>query len=85
MQCPMCEHDKSSVKDCRPTEGGSTRRRRFCHNCEHRFTTFEILATEIEATDELIKMAEGLNSLSPRDMQILRATLNAMQQHGEEK
>ena len=85
MQCPLCSHNKSSVKDCRPTENGRNRRRRHCHNCGHRFTTFEILGVEKDAADEMLAMANSLNSLSPRDMQILRATLNAMQQHGEEK
>ena len=41
MICPFCKKDDTSVVDSRPTEDGSTiRRRRLC-NCGERFTTFE--------------------------------------------
>ena len=42
MRCPFCSHDASQVKDSRPTEDGSSiRRRRQCEDCGARFTTFE--------------------------------------------
>jgi transcriptional repressor NrdR len=42
MRCPFCGHAESQVKDSRPSEEGSSiRRRRFCPECESRFTTFE--------------------------------------------
>lgn len=42
MRCPFCNHDDTQVKDSRPSEDGSSiRRRRFCPACESRFTTFE--------------------------------------------
>jgi len=42
MRCPFCNHDDTAVKDSRPSEDGSSiRRRRFCPACESRFTTFE--------------------------------------------
>lgn len=42
MRCPFCSHNDTQVKDSRPSEDGSTiRRRRFCPNCNSRFTTFE--------------------------------------------
>ncbi|MEM8918630.1 MAG: transcriptional regulator NrdR [Pseudomonadota bacterium] len=42
MRCPFCAHDDSQVKDSRPTEDGTTiRRRRQCEGCGARFTTFE--------------------------------------------
>ena len=42
MRCPFCAHDSSQVKDSRPTEDGTTiRRRRQCEGCGARFTTFE--------------------------------------------
>jgi transcriptional repressor NrdR len=42
MRCPFCGHDDTQVKDSRPTEDGSSiRRRRFCPACGSRFTTFE--------------------------------------------
>jgi transcriptional repressor NrdR len=42
MHCPYCGHAESQVKDSRPTEDGSSiRRRRVCSGCGGRFTTFE--------------------------------------------
>jgi transcriptional repressor NrdR len=42
MRCPFCGHENSQVKDSRPTEDGSSiRRRRQCEDCGARFTTFE--------------------------------------------
>ncbi|MFM9889137.1 MAG: transcriptional regulator NrdR [Rickettsiales bacterium] len=42
MHCPFCNHEDTQVKDSRPSEDGSSiRRRRFCPECNSRFTTFE--------------------------------------------
>ena len=42
MQCPYCQHTNSRVLESRSSEGGqSSRRRRVCLNCKHRFTTYE--------------------------------------------
>lgn len=42
MKCPFCDNHDTQVKDSRPSEDGSTiRRRRFCPSCNSRFTTFE--------------------------------------------
>jgi transcriptional repressor NrdR len=42
MHCPFCGHDDTQVKDSRPSEDGSSiRRRRFCAACSQRFTTIE--------------------------------------------
>lgn len=42
MRCPFCGHEETQVKDSRPSEDNSViRRRRFCPECEERFTTFE--------------------------------------------
>ena len=42
MKCPFCSSDNTHVKDSRSTEeGAAIRRRRICHDCEGRFTTFE--------------------------------------------
>ncbi len=42
MRCPFCGHDETQVKDSRPTEeNNAIRRRRFCPNCDQRFTSFE--------------------------------------------
>ena len=42
MRCPYCGNSDTQVKDSRPTEDGSSiRRRRVCPDCGGRFTTFE--------------------------------------------
>jgi transcriptional repressor NrdR len=42
MQCPVCNHNESIVKDSRNSDDGSSiRRRRECSSCELRFTTYE--------------------------------------------
>ncbi|WP_283170462.1 transcriptional regulator NrdR [Curtanaerobium respiraculi] len=44
MRCPSCGETDSKVVDSRPSEDGSTiRRRRECLNCGRRFTTYERL------------------------------------------
>ena len=42
MRCPFCGDEDTQVKDSRPSEDKSSiRRRRFCNECNHRFTTIE--------------------------------------------
>ena len=42
MRCPFCGNEDTQVKDSRPSEDGSSiRRRRSCPECDSRFTTFE--------------------------------------------
>ena len=42
MLCPFCRSEDTQVKDSRPSEDGtSIRRRRQCGACDARFTTFE--------------------------------------------
>ena len=42
MKCPFCGYKESKVMDSRPTEEGSSiRRRRECLKCGKRFTTYE--------------------------------------------
>jgi transcriptional repressor NrdR len=42
MRCPFCAVEDTQVKDSRPTEDKlSVRRRRFCNECDSRFTTIE--------------------------------------------
>lgn len=44
MRCPNCGFQESKVVDSRPTEEGTTiRRRRECLSCQKRFTTYEIM------------------------------------------
>ena len=42
MKCPFCGHADTQVKDSRPSDDAVTiRRRRYCPECNSRFTTFE--------------------------------------------
>lgn len=44
MKCPVCGYTESKVIDSRPTEEGSSiRRRRECLSCQNRFTTYETI------------------------------------------
>ena len=44
MKCPFCGHPESKVVDSRPSdEGTSIRRRRECLECHKRFTTYETM------------------------------------------
>lgn len=49
MKCPFCGHPDTQVKDSRPSEDGTAiRRRRYCTECDSRFTTFErIMMSEL--------------------------------------
>jgi transcriptional repressor NrdR len=42
MRCPYCSHNETQVVETRESdEGDVIRRRRRCHGCEKRFTTYE--------------------------------------------
>ena len=42
MRCPFCSHEETQVVETRESdEGDVVRRRRRCHGCEKRFTTYE--------------------------------------------
>ena len=44
MRCPFCGYEDSKVIDSRPTDDGSSiRRRRVCLECNMRFTTYEVV------------------------------------------
>lgn len=62
MKCPKCGFGDSAVVDSRPIKnaGLSIRRRRECLRCGNRFTTYEILGTQLEQINELIRQLEEL-------------------------
>jgi len=42
MRCPFCSHQETQVVETRESdEGDVVRRRRRCHSCDKRFTTYE--------------------------------------------
>jgi transcriptional repressor NrdR len=63
MRCPFCAHDNSQVKDSRPSEDGSSiRRRRQCEDCGARFTTFE----RIQLRDIIVVKSEDRREVFDR-------------------
>ncbi len=57
MRCPGCGTDDDRVVDSRPAAAGDAiRRRRECHGCGLRFTTFE----RVELPDLLVRKRSGL-------------------------
>ncbi len=62
MRCPFCSYEESKVVDSRPTEEGSSiRRRRECLKCGKRFTTYE----KIESMPLMVSKKD--NSIQPFD------------------
>jgi transcriptional repressor NrdR len=71
MRCPFCAHDDTQVKDSRPTEDGSSiRRRRQCSSCGARFTTFERVQLR-----EVVVVKSGANGEESRREVFDRAKL----------
>jgi len=73
MKCPYCGYAEGKVIDSRPTdEGSSIRRRRECLKCQRRFTTYEKLETVS------IAVIKQDNSRQPYDREkIIRGLMRA--------
>ena len=69
MICPHCKKGETSVVDSRPTEDGTTiRRRRLCI-CGQRFTTFErVQFRELVVIKEIDKCLNFLNGLKNKSV-----------------
>jgi len=70
MKCPFCGHEEDRVIDSRPTdEGTSIRRRRECTNCLKRFTTYEkvenlpLIVIKKDKTRQIFSREKILNGL----------------------
>lgn len=64
MKCPFCGHLESKVVDSRPTDEGSTiRRRRECMECKQRFTSYE----RIEEMPIMVIKKDGNRQLFDRN------------------
>ena len=63
MRCPGCGFAESKVLDSRPSdEGTSIRRRRECLGCQRRFTTYE----KVEETPVMVIKKDGSRQLFDR-------------------
>jgi len=70
MKCPYCGFDGDKVIDSRPTDEGTTiRRRRECTKCQNRFTTYEkiemlpLMVIKKDKTRQQFDRARILNGL----------------------
>ena len=73
MRCPSCGYAESKVVDSRPSDDGSTiRRRRECLECKHRFTTYE----RITDSPLLVLKSDGSSEAYDR-MKLMRGVLTA--------
>lgn len=73
MRCPVCNYAESKVIDSRAAEDNSTiRRRRECHQCGTRFTTFEM----IEKVPLMVRKKDGRRVVFERD-KILNGLMKA--------
>ena len=64
MRCPHCGVEDTQVKDSRPAEDKlSVRRRRFCTECNSRFTTVE----RIQIRDLVVVKRNGIKKVFDRD------------------
>lgn len=64
MKCPFCGHPDSQVKDSRPSDDGvSIKRRRYCPECDSRFTTFE----RVMLSELMVVKSNGQRKLLDRD------------------
>ncbi len=64
MKCPFCADQEDKVIDSRPTEDGTTiRRRRECLKCHKRFTTYE----KVESLPILVVKKDGSRQTYERE------------------
>lgn len=72
MRCPSCGYPESKVVDSRPSDDGTTiRRRRECLECKHRFTTYERLSD----SPLLVTKSDGSSETYDRNKLIRSITL----------
>lgn len=73
MRCPFCAHGETRVLESRPTdEGSSIRRRRECLRCGERFTTYE----RVELAPLIVIKRDGTREAFDRQ-KILKGILTA--------
>ena len=64
MRCPFCGFEDTQVKDSRPSEDNAAiRRRRFCPECDARFTTFE----RVQLRELIVIKSDGTKKPFDRD------------------
>ena len=84
-ECPVCGRHQCVVKDSRPHTLGGVRRRRECHHCKHRWTTYEVTYNEQMETIRLTGMAERFYALSNQNKDIVEAVMDAIMTEDEKR
>ncbi len=75
MKCPGCGYQESKVLDSRPSdEGSSIRRRRECLSCQRRFTTYE----KVEEVPMMVIKKDGSRQVFDRS-KLLTGIMHACQ------
>ena len=74
MRCPECDSLHVVVYDSRSTADNGIRRRRRCHSCQHRFTTYEAVdgVNQARVSHELGLIRVALSRLEKRLERALR-------------
>jgi transcriptional repressor NrdR len=81
MRCPYCGNEDTQVKDSRPSEDGSSiRRRRFCPACGNRFTTFE----RVQLKELTVLKSDGRRVAFDRDKLVKSITIACRKRPVEE-
>jgi transcriptional regulator NrdR family protein len=78
--CPECGAADTAVKDTRPTSWGACsviRRRRLCVQCRIRFTTYELIAGDLEKLAGVDQPAAVADALAEID-QAVRKVANLL-------
>lgn len=68
MHCPFCNSSKTNVRDSR-IQVGHIRRKRFCLNCEKKFTTIEVLC------DRKLQVIKKSGAIEDFDIEKILASL----------
>jgi transcriptional repressor NrdR len=68
MLCPSCKYPRDSVTDSRShSDGMVIRRRRKCKSCNHRWTTYEVIAEDYD-----LKKIKELRSQAETTINVIR-------------
>lgn len=78
MRCPQCGAQRVAVLDSRPYDGNRVWRRRGCLACDHRFTTYEVVAEELRVIDREGPVAKFLLTCTPEQYQAIMTLIRMM-------
>jgi len=74
--CPACGANRNSVTDSRASRG-TVRRRRYCDNCNHRWTTYEVSEEVIRSVLKVARTSREIREAAGR-LSLLANELDAL-------